>query len=372
MNKLTPRQRWLNCMRDEPVDRVPLQLEGFHAESHEQLAEWPDPRKRELAERLYDELHFWIQVPSHVNRYLVTPGQRMRTIEEDERSEGTVTTHEIDTPKGKLTFRTGRNPTSNTTWTIKYPVESLGDIEKIRSIPWELPANLSPPDMDSLPADFDQRGIVRLGISSPFVCVAGMMPYDYFLELCATELELMKELSAICMDRILSILDVILAKKTVEYVWMGGCEWVTPPMGSPKLYEELVQTFEEPVIRRIHEAGAVSHIHCHGNVRTTLERVIARGGDYFEPVEPPPDGDITFDEAKALAAGRMTLGGNVEARVLENAGEEEFETAARAPFQGTKERMVYHNTAGPICALTDTSYRNYSRLIDVWDELSPI
>jgi len=372
MIQMAPRERWLNCMRGEPVDRVPLHLEGFHVESRQNLEDWADLRKRELAERLFDEIHFWFHVPSHVNRYLVTAPQRVRATKKDQTTEGVVTTGEIDTPKGNLTFCTGRNPESNTTWTIKYPVESLDDIEKIRSVPSELPEHLAPPDMDNLPCDFDRRGIIRLGVSSPFVCVAGMMPYDYFLELCALELELIRELTTICRDRILSILEVVLADKTVEYVWMGGCEWVTPPMGSPELYDELVNKFEEPIIRRIHEAGAVSHVHCHGNVRTTLQSVIERGGDYFEPVEPPPDGDITFTEAKATAAGLMTLGGNIEARVLENAGEEEFEHAARAPFEGTKERMVYHNTAGPISTLTDTSYRNYSRLIDIWEELSTV
>ena len=74
------------------------------------------------------------------------------------------------------------------------------------------------------------------------------------------------------------------------------------------LYRELVQDFERKVIERIHAGGDISHIHCHGNVRSTLELAIQRGGDFFEPVEPPPDGDITFAEAKALANGRITLG----------------------------------------------------------------
>jgi len=103
-----------------------------------------------------------------------------------------------------------------------------------------------------------------------------------------------------------------------------------------------------------------------------LELMIARGVDYTEPVEPPPDGDITFAEAKALAGGRMTLGGNVEARVLENEGVEATEAAVRAAFEGGKERMVLMPTAGPIGRMTERSRANYHRLIDLWEELSPI
>ncbi len=51
-------------------------------------------------------------------------------------------------------------------------------------------------------------------------------------------------------------------------------------------------------------------------MRHALERTIERGADYTEPVEPPPDGDITMAEAKRLVAGRLALGGNIDCRVL--------------------------------------------------------
>jgi uroporphyrinogen-III decarboxylase len=167
-------------------------------------------------------------------------------------------------------------------------------------------------------------------------------------------------------------LSVLLSRRNVEWVWMGGCEWLTPPMGSPALYEELVQRFERPVIERIHAAGALSHIHCHGNVRSTLESAIARGGDFFEPTEPPPDGDLTFAEAKALAAGRIALGGNIEARLLECGTAAEVEEAVRRAFDGGTHRMVLQPSSGPISRLHPRMLANYHRMIDVWEELSPV
>ncbi|HDZ43548.1 MAG TPA: hypothetical protein ENH80_06370 [Phycisphaerae bacterium] len=143
-------------------------------------------------------------------------------------------------------------------------------------------------------------------------------------------------------------------------------------MASPQLYDQLVQVFEAPIIERIHAAGAVAHVHCHGNIRSTLERVIARGGDFFEPCEPPPDGDITFADAKATAAGRITLGGNIEARILENEDIDTVEQAVRAAFDGGKDRMVLQTTAGPLSAMTPNIVANYHRMIDVWEELSPM
>ncbi len=369
---MCPRERFLRCVRGETVDRVPLFLEGLHNRSREEVEQIENPYLRELAERFFPQTHYFVWNWAPVNRYLVTPPQFVRHVSEERDGDNVVVTQEIETPKGKLPFRVGHNPTSRTHWMVKYPVETLEDIEKIRSVRWELPPDFGPPDLSALPEDFERRGVLISGVSSPFVCVAAMMPFETFLEFCLTEFELMKELTEICLERILSALEMVLSERTIEFVWMGGSEWLTPPMASPRLYAELVQPYEKIVIERIHAAGALSWVHCHGNVRDTFDMVIERGADFFEPVEPPPDGDITFAEAKERAAGRMTLGGNVEARILECGGEAEVEAAARAAFAGGKKRMMLRNTAGPIGAMDERTYRNYKVLLDVWDECAVI
>jgi uroporphyrinogen-III decarboxylase len=367
---MKPKQRLLAAIRGEPVDRVPIWLEAFQ---YENVGELEDETKRSVVERAIDYMHYNVPVPTYINRYLVTPPQFMTEVAQEERADGSIiTTRAIQTPKGTLTAITGRNAAGNTVWTIKYPCESVDDIEAIRSIPWEMPEGLAPPDLSDLPESFDARGILRAGVSSPFVCVAGMMPFQMFFEMCATHFDLIQELTDICLDRILQIMDVVFAEHSVEYMWMGGSEWVTPPMSGPAIYDALVQPYEETVIKRAHDAGAVVHVHCHGNVCSTLEQTIARGADFFEPVEPPPDGDITFAEAKKIAAGRMTLGGNIEARVLENGTLEEVEAACRRAFEGGKERMVFQTTAGPIKPISPEVAANYHKLLDVWEELSPI
>jgi hypothetical protein len=371
-SRQSPRERFLNCMRGEPLDRVPLMLEGLSYSTREAASGEPDTLRRDVALRIHEQTHFEYRVPSCLNRYLVTPPQFIRRVKSHRENGNTIDTAEIETPRGALVARTGRNATSRTTWHVKYPVESLEDIDKIRSVPWELPSRLAPPDGTVPSGEFDRRGICSTGVSSPFVCVAGMMPYDYFLELCATELDLLRELTTICLERTLAVLDELLAERRIEYVWMGGCEWLTPPMGSPALYEDLVQRFEELVIRRVHDAGAVCHVHCHGRVRSTLERAIARRADFFEPMEGPPDGDITMAEAKALTAGRMALGGNVQARLLEKGSAEEVKAAARAAFEGDCSRMVLRNTAGPISNFDQVTHANYQRLVDVWEEQSAL
>jgi len=119
-------------------------------------------------------------------------------------------------------------------------------------------------------------------------------------------------------------------------------------------------------------SDAVVHVHCHGRVRHALDRCIERDADYTEPVEPPPDGDITMVEAKALAAGRITLGGNLECRVLCNESVQAVEAAVRAAFEGGRERLVLRPTENPSPTLSQREFENYMRVIDLWEELSPL
>jgi hypothetical protein len=165
---------------------------------------------------------------------------------------------------------------------------------------------------------------------------------------------------------------VLFSRPGIEYLWIGGCEWLTPPMGSPRLYEALVQPYEAAIIAKAHAHGAACHVHCHGRVRSTLPLVVARGADYFEPMEPPPDGDLTMAEGKSLAAGRMTLGGNIEARLLAHGDVDDVERATREALAGGKERMVLQTSAGPLAEMTPRMVANYHRMLDVWEEMSPL
>ena len=369
---MTPRDRLLATLKGATPDRVPLVLPGFDFLSRDDLVTHPDPFRREVALRVFNQTTYRVQVPSYINRFLVTPPQRIRTETRNLVKGFQETRGIIDTPKGNLTFITQQDPLSDTTWTLEYPVKTLDDIDKITSIPWELPDKLAPFDGD-LPVDFAERGILSTGISSPFVCVAGMMQFEHFLELTLTESSLITDLTSICCQRTLDVLNVLFSKPGIEYLWIGGSEWVTPPMASPKTYDALVQEQERDLIAFIHKQGNVTvHVHCHGHVRHALPRTIERGADYTEPIEPPPDGDITMAEAKALADGRITLGGNIECRLLVNETEREVEEAALATFSGGKQRFVFRSTEGPSPRISKQEYRNWMKMVDMWEILSPI
>jgi len=369
---MNPRERFLRALKGQKTDRVPLILHGFIYQSHNALDRIGDPFYREITKRIIDETHFEVDVPSHINRMLVTPPKRIREEHKPLPDGMRRTFGVIDTPLGELTYVTDWDPRSATSWQVKYPVENEDDIKKIASIPWELPDGLNPPNMDALPAEFHERGIMTTHVSSPFVCVAGMMEYEKFLFLCGIDLDLIKELTEICRQRILDNLKVLFSKPGIEYVWIGGSEWVTPPMAPPDIYDALVQEQERSIIQYVHKKGnAVVHVHCHGRIRDALPKMMERGADFTEPVEPPPDGDITMTEAKKIASGKITLGGNIECRILCNENEDFVEKTVRDAFEGGKERFILQQTAGSSPIMSKQEFNNYMKMIDVWEELSP-
>ncbi|NCO37555.1 MAG: hypothetical protein COZ06_16945 [Armatimonadetes bacterium CG_4_10_14_3_um_filter_66_18] len=370
---MTPRDLRLRTIRGETVDRVPLELAGFEYPSLEAVAKIEDPLRREIAERVFAHSVVRRNHPSHTNRYLMIPPQRMRNERKPLPGGEWETTQYLDTPDGALTAIVHSDRKAQTSWNVTYPVETREGLRSIAAVPWERPPGLSAPDRDTLPADPDGRFLLSTSVSSPFVCVAGVMPYQMFLGLCATDLPWMEELTELCLERTLDCLDVLLQKPGIEYVWVGGSEWVTPPMASPQVYDALVQDQERRLIAFIKQRSeAVVHLHCHGRVRETILKVIERGADYLEPVEPPPDGDVTMAEAKALAAERLTLGGNLESRLMCYGTEAEVERATRAAFEGGKARFILRPTEGPSPTLSEREYRNWTRIIDVWEELSPM
>ena len=237
---MNPKDRYLNTLRGISADRVPLELAGFQFASRREIDAHPDPLRREIAHRVFDEQTFLVEVPSTINRYLVTPPQHIHMADASLANGNVRTQGTIETPRGRLTFVTEYSPRLETAWTIKYPVESREELKWLASIPWELPDGLAPPDLSDIPADFDRRGVMVTRISSPFVCVAGAMTFERFLAMTATNAGLIEEYAEVCCQRTLDVVQVLLSRPGIELVWLGGSEGDTPPMASPATYDALV------------------------------------------------------------------------------------------------------------------------------------
>ena len=100
-----------------------------------------------------------------------------------------------------------------------------------------------------------------------------------------------------------------------------GPELFIPPLVSLDTFEKLVYEMDKPCIDMIKNAGGYFWVHCHGKVRKVISRFADMGVDVLNPIEPPPMGDCTIEQALHEAQGRITLEGNIEINDLLNQDE---------------------------------------------------
>jgi len=88
------------------------------------------------------------------------------------------------------------------------------------------------------------------------------------------------------------------------------------------------------------------------------------GADATDPVEPPPAGDVTYEEARRIADGRITLMGNLEFDELEHAEPARIRERVREILRLGSDRLILTASAGPINAVTERLAENYRVWID--------
>jgi uroporphyrinogen-III decarboxylase len=147
-------------------------------------------------------------------------------------------------------------------------------------------------------------------------------------------------------------------------VTFGGSEQCTPPMMRPQAYDEYVVPYEGRLVAWLRQRGLPVSIHCHGKVRHALGCMLAMGADATDPLEPPPAGDVTYAEARALVGDRLTLMGNLEWDMLETAEPAEVRRQVRAVLAHGTRRLILAASAGPISAVTRRLVDNYRTWID--------
>jgi uroporphyrinogen-III decarboxylase len=130
------------------------------------------------------------------------------------------------------------------------------------------------------------------------------------------------------------------------FAWVGP-ELCIPPLMSPKDFEDFVSRFDKPLIDLIHERGGHAWVHCHGKMGPVLERFVEMGVDVLNPMEPPPMGDLTLEEAFARVGDRMALEGNIETHELMSASKERIRDLVREAIEaGSGRRFILCPSSG--------------------------
>jgi len=351
MDEMTRRERLLAVLQGKPTDRVPVLTGHFNEWANDWKAREPSYRNlvRFCRERC-DGILSW--GPRAVNE--TAPGTSSAAARLDQRTSslpdgGTERTDILHMQRGTLTRRTRQVPGAATAWQVEHYLKTIGDIEMLLSVPEE-PIRFDASGFDQADRAMGDAGLV-LGETPDALCVAAeMFDFGTYTIMAMTETELFTQLLERFHRRVMDRLDAMLAAGPVRWIRIFGPEYASPPFLPPELFDRYVVPYVGKMISRIHEAGTYARIHCHGRVRDILPKLVAMGADATDPVEPPPDGDVTLAEAKEIVGGRLAIFGNLELKDLETLSRDEVVALTRRTLDEGMPggRFALQPTAEPI------------------------
>lgn len=388
MQEITSQERILKTVKGEKIDRVPiyapapagrhinpagipvgLQVAYLLMDGVPALDEWitKDPNYLEIVKLAEEKCEkVWTYgFPEFDRRFLLIPKEFVKVTKVEKKETSFLIKYQVQTPKGSLEYICEKQKNISTVWDRKFLIEDRKDVEKILSVPYKF----QKPNVEDF-FKYENRikqkgGLMYTFISTPVVCVSQLFRFEKFLMWCAVEKSTIAKLIETAFERIYEQLEYLLQQGVDSIFRFGGSEQATPPMMSPKLYDEFVVRYDKRLFDLVHRYGGYVAVHCHGRVRDVLDKLVDMGVDLLDPVEAPPSGDIEIGEAKRKVKGRITLAGNIQFGDMEVCTTKEIdEKVKEAICSGGREKFILTTTEAPISPISSRMRDNYIQLIE--------
>ncbi len=294
---MTPKERLLAAYRCQTVDRIPLVI-------------WVNP---------YDPSHWMAREPSYAPLLELaqttdvlgswSPGANIHTVLDGLRIDGR------DFRKEHIAARDGHYGK-----TSRYPIESESDLDLLLKYEdYRIPRTVDFARYHEIRTAIGKNGIVLINLPDFIDFLGENISETTFSILSLTALDKLELLISKVHKEYEDFLRYLL-ENTAENDYTGvhfyGPEFALPPLVRPEVFEKLFR-YNQPLIDLIHQYKGLVYMHSHGKVKNFITRFRDAGVDVFDPVEPPPMGDVTITEALNLAGGRMAIQGGFEFGDLE-------------------------------------------------------
>jgi Uroporphyrinogen decarboxylase (URO-D) len=359
-------------LRGEPVDRPAVnfyEVGGFEVnpDDPDPFNIHNDPSWRpllELAEEHTDIIRFGIPAlrrPADPAEVIVSEGEG-----------GSRLTRTILRAGGRtLTSVTRRDRDVNTIWTLEHLLKDVDDLKAYLDIPDEcLAEEVDISEMEALEARVGDKGVVMVDTPDPICLAAALFSMEDYVVVAFSEQALFHRLLE-KMARVVHRRTEIVAKGFPGHLWrVYGPEYASEPFLPNRLFVEYVCRYTGPMIGLIQGNGGFARLHCHGRIRRLLPHFVRMGVTATDPIEPPPQGDITLEEVRREHGKDLVLFGNLEVSDIENMPPPQFEEvvarALRAGTAGEGRGFILMPSAGPygrtISPVTLANYRTMVRL----------
>jgi len=341
------RDRLMHTLRGQPVDRPAVSF--YEINGLDQRQDDPDPFN------IYSHPSWapLIELARAQTDRIVMRPVPMRGAPPDPLAELTMTetwqTEHGATRYTRRTIRYGRHVFTatdrrdrdvNTTWRIEHFLKGPDDLRAWLTLP--APAFGGEPDVAGVlaaEAALGDSGIVMIDTADPLCLAADLFSMADYTVVAATEPALFHRL----LERFAAIFwpktEAVAAAAPGRLWRIYGPEYASVPYLNPRFFREYVVRYDTPMVQAIQRHGGFARLHCHGRLKAILDGIAATGCDGLDPIEPPPQGDVTLREVREKHGRQMALFGNLEASDIENLPTPEFEVKIR--------RALAEGTAGP-------------------------
>jgi hypothetical protein len=269
----------------------------------------------------------------------------------------------------EMTSLTRRDAGANTVWTLEHLLKDADDAEAYLQLPDDPTTGAADPaHLLSAEREVGDRGIVMVDTMDPVCWVAALFDMEEWLLLAFRERKLVHRLLEKAAKHLHPVTERVAAAFPGRLWRIYGPEYASEPYLPPALFEEYVVRYTGPMVRAIQRPGGFARIHCHGRLRNILSRIAEMKPDGLDPIEPPPQGDISLDEIHRAIGRETVLFGNLEVSDLENLPPAQFEPLVRRALeQGTApggRGFVLMASASPYGrTITPTTLANYETMV---------
>ncbi len=231
----------------------------------------------------------------------------------------------VRTPRGLLQSVLTRSTQNRPGYQKEYLLKEPDDIPRLLSLPYD-PFEFDPQTYHETDRRTGDAGIVLLRLDHAMYGLQRLIGSENFA-LWSFEAEpLMLEAMQVFAERIRDHARTILATGLRPIFGWIGPELAIPPLMSVDHFRRYVFDLDKPLIDLLHDAGSRVWVHCHGKMSPVIELFADMGVDVLNPVEPPPMGDVTLNEAFSMVEDRMALEGNIETHDLMTEDRPELKT----------------------------------------------
>jgi len=365
---MTSRDRILRTLRRQPADRVPIstyELNAYNPTNFENTA----PSYRRLMDKIRtdtDCIYMWGWWPWADSGLW---SERSETA-----SDGSITTyHRLRTPKGDLTKTRKHIPGVHTTWTTEHLLKTPEDIDRYLSVLPEFfhidetAERRARDDYDAIEERLGDKGVIMNDSGDPSSYIPDLFEFGLFTMMCFQYKDKILELIDAHTKPIIEKFHLDAANHFGALLRLCGPEYFTRPYLPPEYFREMVVPGCTQCARILDEAGIFLRLHCHGQIREALPMIVEIGAKGTDPIEPPPDGNITLKEVKDQYGDKLVLFGNIELKLLETGTVEDIRACVKQQMDDAKGDggFIMLPTAAPINEpLAELTERNYMAWID--------